>query len=261
MSFDSITRLTAAARTGGICANPSCCCYLLGPSDEGPYAVDVFEAAHIISEAPNGPRYRRLPRRQYDDITNCIPLCRTCHRLIDHHRNWRMYPEELLQQWIVQAEEMARIRRNKPINAPFFDPDKERSTKDKFSENLGEILDTLSVDALIRQGIIAKNLQRKVQSGSRGFCMEWSQNSRNRSHSSRIAYFQDDLVNTMERFSELLRKRQWASYSWLDNIELLSFLPRNTQRMSHDDRLYVERLEEVWETLKRQCYQFINMPY
>jgi hypothetical protein len=170
MPFRADVRLIVAARAGGICANPRCSCYLLGPGDEGPNQVDVFEAAHIISEAPNGPRYRLIPNFDYDHISNCIPLCRACHRLVDHPQNWRMYAEEVLQEWKFDAEEMARMRRNKPINVPFFDPNTERQIKQKFADHLAKILDPLwGIQHLVDQGILPQSVHDKIWNGSFGF--------------------------------------------------------------------------------------------
>ncbi len=259
MPFKPEVRLVAAARTGGVCANPRCSCYLLGPGDDGPSHVDVFEAAHIISGAPNGPRYRFLADFDYDGITNCIPLCRACHRLVDHPQNWRMYAVEVLREWKADAEEMARVRRNKPVNVPFFDPNKERQVKQKFADHLAKIIDPLwGTERLVWQGILPQSAYDKIWNGSFGFTFgKWAHNHPDRSHDARIAYRQDGLIATMERLTSLFRERKWARYTWLPSIDLCSF--RET-RYSDFDRNYVERLQYELQTFTRQAHDFNDMP-
>ncbi|SDU15905.1 MULTISPECIES: HNH endonuclease signature motif containing protein [Pseudomonas] len=259
MPFKADVRLIAAARTGGICANPRCSCYLLGPGDDGPYQVDVFEAAHIISGASKGPRYKFILDFDYDHISNCIPLCRSCHRLIDHPQNWKMYTVEVLQEWKFDAEEMARMRRNKPINVPFFDPNTERGVRRKFAENLGMILDSLwDHQRLLGQGILSQSAYQNICRGSRGFSFgEWGHNHPDRSHDARIAYRQDGLVATMERLTTLLYQRRWARYTWLEDINFCSF---RESRFSNLDSRYTDNLNHELQILIRQAHDFRDMP-
>jgi hypothetical protein len=265
MPFDKTIRLIAAARTGGICANPRCSCYLLGPGDDGPDHVDVFEAAHIISEAPNGPRYQFILGFDYDHISNCIPLCRPCHRLVDHNQNWRMYPVDVLRAWREQAEEMARLRRNKPVNVPFFDPDKERKTKDKFAEHLGHIINPLwQIQHLVSEGILPYSVHVKICNGAFGFSGgKWTFDHPDRSHDARIAHAQDALVETMERLWSLFREREWGRYTWLQDPDLYTFRPTkfSTPRETENDSVYKFRLLHELQTLKRRAHDFIGMPY
>jgi hypothetical protein len=259
MPFKADVRLIAAARTGGICANPRCSCYLLGPGDDGPYQVDVFEAAHIISKASNGPRYKFILDFDYDHISNCIPLCRPCHRLVDHPHNWHVYPTEVLKEWKFDAEEMARMRRNKPINVPFFDPNTEKEVKRKFADHLAVIIDALwGNQRLVDQGILPQSAYDKIWSGSRGFSFgEWGHNHPDRSHDARIAYRQDGLVATMERLKTLLYQRRWARYTWLQSTELCSF---RESRYSDLDSRYIDNLNHELQTLFRQACDFRDMP-
>ncbi|PTU00264.1 hypothetical protein DBR45_23635 [Pseudomonas sp. HMWF031] len=265
MAFDPNIRLIAAARTGGICANPRCSCYLLGPGDDGPNHVDVFEAAHIISAAPGGPRYQYLVDFDYDHITNCIPLCRSCHRLVDHRQNSRMYPVEVLRDWRDQAEEMARQRRNKPVNAPFFDPDKERKIKDKFADHLAEIVNPLwQAKQFVPQGILPHSVYIKICHGANGFSAgKWTFNHPDRSHDARIANAQDTLVETMERLRSILWERDWAKYTWLPHDELCSFrsMPFTSIFDREDENHYKQRLGDELNTLNRQAHDFLYMPY
>ena len=259
MPFKPDVRLIAVARTGGICANPRCSCYLLGPGDGGPYQVDVFEAAHIISEAVNGPRYRYIPNFDYDHISNCIPLCRACHRLVDHPQNWQMYGEAVLQEWKNDAEEMARMRRNKPINVPFFDPNVERQIKQKFVDHLAKILDPLwGIQHLVDQGVLPQSVYTKIWNGSFGFTTgKWGHNHPSRSHDARIAYRQDALIETMNRLIALFRQRHWASYTWLQSIELCTYrVAPNSDLEQH----YLSSLKQELHTLSRQAHDFIEMP-
>ena len=259
MSFKPEVRLVAAARTGGICANPRCSCYLLGPGDGGPNQVDVFEAAHIISEALNGPRYRFIPNFDYDHISNCIPLCRACHRLVDHPQNWQMYAVDVLEEWKNDAEEMARMRRNKPVNVPFFDPNTEKQVKQKFADHLAKIIDPLwGTQHLVDQGILQQSVHDKIWNGSFGFSVgKWGHNHPGRSHDARIAYRQDGLVATMTRLRTLFGQRRWACYSWLQSIELCSF--RETM-FSDLDNSYVDSLKHELQILTRQAHDFRAMP-
>jgi len=265
MAFDPNIRLIAAARTGGICANPRSSCYLLGPGDDGPYHVDVFEAAHIISAAPGGPRYQFFFDFNYDHISNCIPLCRPCHRLVDHPQNWPRYPVEVLREWRDQAKEMARQRRNKPVNAPFFDPNKERKIKDNFANHLGEIIQPLfSAQKFIRQGMLPYSVYIKIFHGASGFSVgKWSFNHPDRSHDARIANAQDTLVETMERLRSLLLEREWAKYTWLPHNELCSFRPTPYSSLfdREDESHYKQRLVDALNTLNRLAHDFFEMPY
>lgn len=261
MAFDSNIRLVAAARTGGICANPRCSCYLLGPGDDGPYHVDVFEASHIISKSPNGPRYKEIYDFDYDHISNCIPLCRPCHRLVDHPQNWRVYPVEVLREWKEQAEEMARIRRNSPVNVPFFDPDKERKIKEDFSSHLSEIVYPLrDHQRFVSKGVLPHSVYIKIWNGSFGFVAgKWRYNHPRRSRDARIAHYQDRLVETMEQLTILFSKRKWGRYTWIENTELCSF--RENKYFSENDRKYNETLQQELQTLNRLASEFMEMPY
>lgn len=261
MAFNTNTRLIAAARTGGICANPRCSCYLLGPGDDGPDHVDVFEAAHIISEAPNGPRYQDEPGFKYDHISNCIPLCRSCHRLVDHSQNWRMYPAAVLREWKEQAEEMARIRRNKPVNVPFFDPNKERKIKEDFSAHLSEIVQPLrDAQQFVSDGILPLSARTKICNGAFGFSAgKWTYNNPHRSHDARIAHHQDILVEIMARLYTLLSKREWERHDWINDINLCSF--RETSNLSELDIEYNNKLQHELQILNRYACEFMEMPY
>jgi hypothetical protein len=170
-----------------------------------------------------------------------------------------MYPIEVLNEWKFDAEEMARMRRNKPVNVPFFDPNTEIRVKRKFAEHLAVIIDSLwGSQRLVEQGILPQSAYDKIRSGSRGFSFgEWGYNHPDRSHDARIAYRQDGLVATMERLKTLLCERKWARYTWLQSIDLCSF---RESRFSDLDSRYIDKLNHELRVLIRQAHDFRDMP-
>ena len=60
------------ARAGGTCA--LCKSYLTANAKSGDKDVVLGEEAHIVSEEPNGPRFRPMPRKEVDAYVNLILL-------------------------------------------------------------------------------------------------------------------------------------------------------------------------------------------
>lgn len=209
MAFNWQTRMVAAARCGGICANPTCNHYLFGPAEDQENYVAVVQGAHIVSESIDGPRHRSMPRAAYDSLGNCIPLCSRCHHVVDHPRNWHAYPETMLRRWRDDAEEMAYLRRGTPINVPYFDPAKARQVRDDFAQKLGSILN-LMWHSFDDWRTLHRDAISQVHFGGRGFWIGgWHSESPLRSEDARVAYQQDRVVRVMSELSTILRKRSW----------------------------------------------------
>lgn len=263
MAFTWETRMIAAARCGGVCANPACNRYLFGPALDGEKFVAVLEGAHIVAESPNGPRHRVLYLGGYDDLDNCIPLCRPCHHVVDHHLNWNFYPEEMLRRWREDAELMAEQRRGTPINVPFFDPAKARKVRDEFSQKLGAILD-LMFTRYEQCGSLHRDAIMQLHFGGRGFQPGiWSTESSARSEDFRVAYQQDRLVNLMSKISTHLHCRNWymPSNFGLENHE--RFRPimygAHEQWAKNQDDIYENHLLMLLKEFRTMAHEFIAM--
>ncbi|MBI4349420.1 MAG: HNH endonuclease [Elusimicrobia bacterium] len=84
MPVDERVRRLVWSRAGGQCA--FCGVQVVAESAVGVDASNVGEECHIVSSTPGGPRHDpSFPRRDIDDVTNLILLCRTHHRLV-HER-------------------------------------------------------------------------------------------------------------------------------------------------------------------------------
>jgi hypothetical protein len=66
---------------GNTCA--LCKCRLREDAKGADRDVVLGEEAHIVSEAPNGPRFRLLPRDQVDAYANLLLLCPSDHKKVD----------------------------------------------------------------------------------------------------------------------------------------------------------------------------------
>jgi hypothetical protein len=92
------------ARSGGFCA---ICKGLLteDATDLDPAVVTGMEA-HIVSDKPDGPRYRPLEPDQVDDPENLILLCPTHHAIVDKQDSH--YTEDQLRRIKREHEQWAR---------------------------------------------------------------------------------------------------------------------------------------------------------
>ncbi|WP_201361989.1 hypothetical protein [Dictyobacter formicarum] len=95
------------------------------------------EEAHIVSEEPNGPRFRPMPKSEVDTYTNLILLCPADHKIVDEQINY--YTEQHLlelkrthEQWVKEkispATPAIKIRdpeADKPIMLQRIDTGKE----------------------------------------------------------------------------------------------------------------------------------------
>ena len=55
------------------------------------------EEAHIVSEEPNGPRFRPMPRKEVDSYTNLLLLCPSDHKIVGEQVN--RYTEQNRRGW------------------------------------------------------------------------------------------------------------------------------------------------------------------
>jgi hypothetical protein len=69
------------ARAGGTCA--LCKSHLTADAQGGDRDVVLGEEAHIVSEEPNGPRFRPMPKTEVDSYANLILLCPADHKIVD----------------------------------------------------------------------------------------------------------------------------------------------------------------------------------
>jgi hypothetical protein len=91
------------ARAGGVCT--LCKSRLTEDAKGGDRDVVLGEEAHIVSEEPNGPRYRPMPKEEVDTYANLLLLCPVDHKIIDKQVTY--YTEQRLldlkrehEQWV-----------------------------------------------------------------------------------------------------------------------------------------------------------------
>lgn len=88
-------RETIIAQAGGLCVNPDCRRQLTSELH-----VYLGEAAHIRAERPGGQRYiTDWNAERLNSAGNLMPLCPTCHRMIDKPEGATQFPEEMLDRW------------------------------------------------------------------------------------------------------------------------------------------------------------------
>jgi hypothetical protein len=81
------------ARAGGICA--LCKSQLTADAKSGDRDVVLGEEAHLVSEEPNGPRFRPMPKKEVDAYANLMLLCPSDHKIVDEQVT--SYTEQRLQ--------------------------------------------------------------------------------------------------------------------------------------------------------------------
>src|SRR5258708_3053298 len=81
------------ARAGGTCT--LCKSNLTADAKSGDRDVVLGEEAHIVSEEPNGPRFRPMPRKEVDTYANLLLLCPSDHKIVDEQVTY--YTEQRLQ--------------------------------------------------------------------------------------------------------------------------------------------------------------------
>ncbi len=91
------------ARAGGACA--LCKSHLTADAKSGDKDVVLGEEAHIVSEEPNGPRYRPMSRKEVNSYANLLLLCPSDHKIVDEQVTY--YTEQRLlalkrehEQWV-----------------------------------------------------------------------------------------------------------------------------------------------------------------
>ena len=123
------------ARAGGTCA--LCKSYLTADAKGGDSDVVLGEEAHIVSEEPNGPRFRPMPRKEVDAYANLMLLCLSDHKIVDEQVTY--YTEQRLQtmkreheQWVkdrvsatIPAIKIRDPEAGKPVMLQYIDTGKE----------------------------------------------------------------------------------------------------------------------------------------
>lgn len=93
-------------RAAGRCEFSGCNCNLIGDLLTGKDDLNRAYIAHIVSDAPKGPRGDEILSPQLStDPSNLMLLCDTHHRLIDGASTWREYPVELLMRMKAEHED------------------------------------------------------------------------------------------------------------------------------------------------------------
>src|SRR6266849_1635384 len=108
------------ACAGGTCA--LCKSRLTADAKSGDKAVVLGEEAHIVSEEPNGPRFRPMPRKEVDTYANLLLLCPSDHKIVDEQVTY--YTEQRLQTLKREHEQWVKDRVASTIPAiKIRDPD------------------------------------------------------------------------------------------------------------------------------------------
>ncbi|MBL4795983.1 MAG: hypothetical protein JKY50_01065, partial [Oleispira sp.] len=101
----------------GICSNPDCQIFTLGPTEDGSKSINQGRAAHITAASPLGPRYEKtLTKDERRHADNGIWLCIACANLIDEDVD--KYPVSLLNSWKAQAQYETYLRVVDRVKAP-----------------------------------------------------------------------------------------------------------------------------------------------
>lgn len=123
------------ARAGGTCT--ICKSHLTAAAQGDDRDVVLGEEAHIVSEEPNGPRYRPMPIKEVDSYANLLLLCPSDHKIVDEQVTY--YTEQRLQtlkheheQWVkdrifptIPAIKIRDPEAGKPITLKRIDTGKE----------------------------------------------------------------------------------------------------------------------------------------
>lgn len=117
MPITTLDRKLLWARSGGTYA--ICKSHLTADAKGGDKDVVLGEEAHIVSEKPNGPRFRPMSLKEVDTYANLLLLCPSDHKIVDEQLTY--YTEERLhavkrkhEQWVkdrtAQAAPAIKIR-------------------------------------------------------------------------------------------------------------------------------------------------------
>lgn len=88
--------------------------------------VVLGEEAHIVSEEPNGPRYRPMPKNEVDAYANLTLLCPTDHKIVDEQVTY--YTEQRLHNLKREHEQWVKYRFSPtPPRMRVRDPDAAKS--------------------------------------------------------------------------------------------------------------------------------------
>src|SRR5713101_5999644 len=101
------------ARAGGTCA--LCKSHLTADAKSGERDVVLGEEAHVVSEEPNGPRFRPMPRNKVDSYTNLLLLCPSDHKIVDEQVSY--YTEQRLQILKCEHEQWVKDRVSSTMQA------------------------------------------------------------------------------------------------------------------------------------------------
>ena len=114
-NFSQKTKDVLAKRVGGICSNPDCRSFTVGPNSSPHSSVSIGVAAHITAASPGGPRYdSTLSSDERSSIDNGIWLCQNCAKLIDSDPE--RFSTAVIQKWKLVAEKHAANQLKTPFD-------------------------------------------------------------------------------------------------------------------------------------------------
>jgi hypothetical protein len=129
------------ARAGGTCA--LCKSHLTADAKSGDRDVVLGEEAHIVSEEPNGPRFRPLPKKEVDTYANLILLCPSDHKIVDEQVTY--YTEQHMQTLKHEHEQWVKDRISSTIPAiKIRDPDADKPVMLKCIDTGKELMNVLA---------------------------------------------------------------------------------------------------------------------
>jgi hypothetical protein len=114
MSITVHDRKLLWARAGGVCA--LCKSRLTADAKPGDRDVVLGEEAHIVSEKPNGPRFRPMPIHEVDAYANLLFLCPSDHKIVDEQVTY--YTEQHLHALKREHEQWVQDRVSPGISIP-----------------------------------------------------------------------------------------------------------------------------------------------
>lgn len=254
-SWDVRMQLYVAA--GCICMSDGCNNKLSGPTTPGKQLI-IGEGAHIISEAPRGPRHQELA--DYDTFDNGIALCANCHRKIDHISLALVYTVEKLRGWKAQAISLAWQGIGKPVITGNFDRRNEWAIADNFSKELRSLIAELR--DFTKGWEIPDKALMEISLGSRGFVSfnKWGARHPLRSVDPIYSYRQDAIIESLISLQSTIQKCQWR-YSRNNEPSIMRFAPEMCFESVEKNTLNQAYAAEVAGKLmefKNIAYAFIN---
>jgi len=100
MTIPTRDRKLIWARAGGTCT--LCKNHVTADAKGADRDVVLGEEAHIVSEQPNGPRFRPMPLQEVDAYANLLLACPSDHKIIDEQVSY--YTEQRLLTFFIEHQ-------------------------------------------------------------------------------------------------------------------------------------------------------------